>query len=128
MADINLIIAFTQNYIVYGGQTFERTFEFFSDNATPPVVPLDIRGYTFAMELRKPGSNSGTAKISLALGTGLTIGGVDNNALDVKFDVILKGGIYDYDILATDPSGNTNAYFDGIFTVTQRVTKANLDK
>ena len=79
-----------------------------------------------AIKLQVKHSKSAPAIIELAIGTGLTISGIDNNILSVAITAdqarSLTNDIYYYDVLMSTPTSNAY-YLEGKVTVKQTATR-----
>lgn len=88
-------------------------------------VPLDLTAYT-SIKLQVKPSKTSSALITLDLTAGLTISGVDSNALQIAFSAAqtkeLCNETYYYDILFTGAASNIY-YVEGKITVKKSVTR-----
>lgn len=88
-------------------------------------VAIDLTQFT-AIKLQIKHSKSAPAIIELAIGTGLTISGVDNNILSVAITSTQAKSLtcesYYYDILMSKPTSNVY-YLEGKVTVKQTATR-----
>lgn len=87
-------------------------------------VPIDLTTYS-AIKLQVKTSKSSGAIVTLALGTGLTVSGADDNILSVAFTPamteLLTDSQYYYDLMMSKP--NSNDYFvEGKINVERTVT------
>lgn len=101
------------------------------------VNPVDLTGYTFAMQVRLYGLAGGSALISLATVTtsvqGIRIvdaeaGQIEIRVTDATLETLPAGKAgaavtFAYDLLLTDPSGFEQAYAYGDFIVQPGVTR-----
>lgn len=102
------------------------------------VNPVDLTGYTFAMQVRLYGLAGGSALISLATVTtavqGIriveaTAGQIEVRITDTTLEALPAAGkagasvTFAYDLLLTDPTGFEQAYAYGAFIVQPGVTR-----
>lgn len=88
-------------------------------------LPLDLTTYD-AIRLQLRDRRNSAAVVSLAIATGLTISGVDNDSLTIAVSptqsVLLTKDDYDYDILMVN--GDTNTYYvEGIVKIERTGTR-----
>lgn len=87
--------------------------------------PIDLNDYT-AIKLQVKRSKSSSSILELALGSGLTISGVDSNVLTTHFTAdqtkSLNCQTYYYDVLMSKPSSNVY-YIEGTITVKSTTTR-----
>lgn len=85
-------------------------------------VPIDLTGSNIEIQLRKTPAST-TAELTLTLGSGITISGVDNNEIIINTIVDINAGSYVYDMTVVFPSGIVKTYVWGTFIVYEDITK-----
>lgn len=108
------------NMTCFQGATFDKTFTIEIDN-----VPLDLTGYSSAMQVRQT-IDSSSAVISLTAGTGITLGGTAGTIRTViasTATAALSAGQYVYDLEITSGGGVVDRVLEGTFIVDGEVTR-----
>ena len=104
---------------VYSGDTSSLSFEFKNDDGTPLNISLN----TFRMMIKvKKEDPDASAKITIDMATGFSIGGTSNNILSFNKKIDLKGGVYFYDIQMTESDSTVSSFAFGKYTAVQDVT------
>jgi hypothetical protein len=68
-------------------------------------------------------ANSTDAALTLTVGSGITLGGVNNNMITINQAVDIDAGNYVYDMTIVFPNGNEKTYIWGTFIVYDDITK-----
>lgn len=109
----------TYNIVCPQGATFDRTFTFQIDDE-----PVDLTGYTAAMQLRaKPSS---AAVLSLTSGNGITLGGDEGTivvSITASQTAAIAAGAYYYDLELT-LNDTVTRLIQGQFLLTPEITHA----
>lgn len=82
---------------------------------------LTMTSYAFKMEVR----DSDTAATTVVPSTDVTFDKDTAGTLEVKIadtDMTMDGGLYVYDLQATDPNGSVSTWLHGLFKVNEDVT------
>ena len=85
-------------------------------------VPIDLSGSIIEIQVRTTPTAT-NAELTLTLGNGLTIGGVDNNQVIINSIVDISAGNYVYDLTVVFPSEIVKTYVWGTFIVFEDITK-----
>lgn len=108
------------------------------DNAGDAVNPVDLSGYTLALQVRMYGLAGGDALISLTTVTTATegvriveatAGQVEIRITDATLETLPEPGkpgssvSYVYDLVLTDPTGLRQVYAEGAFIIQPGVTR-----
>lgn len=102
------------------GSTFNLNFTIDTDG-----TPWNLTGYSAAMQVRKA-TTSSTAILSLASGSGITLGGTAGTvAVTASASTMasLPAGSWVYDLELTSGNGTVYAILSGKFIVKAEVTK-----
>jgi hypothetical protein len=85
-------------------------------------VPLDLSGATVRMQIR-PSATSSTLSLALTEGSGISVGGTDNNIVTLNKLINIAAGNYVYDLEIDFGSNVVKTYLKGDFVVTEDVSK-----
>lgn len=107
----------TFNIKTWRGDTLSLTFDLKADD-----VPIDLTTATLRMQIR-PTYGSNTLTLGLTEADGLTIGGIDNNQVEVRKTISIASGDYIYDLEAVFSDGTVKTYIKGDFIVSEDSTK-----
>ena len=109
------------------GATYVGPTYLFEDSAS---VAQDLTGWTASMKIRTSpygsGSNPGTVLLTLANGSGITLGGTAGTifvSITKAQTLALPFGTYWYDLLLTDASGNAFKLVSGPLVVGPTVSQ-----
>lgn len=113
----------TLNLTIEQGAVYTLNLALYSDTAM--TTPIDISGYTAAMQIRE-NKGDATPVITLTSSSGLTIGGVNDNEIDVLITSAqtalfnFSTGYYDLEITS---GGSTERLIEGTVTLSKEVTR-----
>lgn len=105
------------NIQIWRNDTWSNKFALFTGE-----TPINLTGATVEIQVRQTPSGS-TAYLTLGIGTGLTIGGVDSNEITVNALVDISAGSYVYDMAVQFSDLSEKTYIWGTFIVYEDVTK-----
>lgn len=88
---------------------------------TVNTVPISLVGATVYIQVRK--GCGGALALSATNGSGVTVGGVSNNEINVNKLVNIDKGNYKWDLQVTFSDGTVKTYLEGDFIVYDDVTK-----
>ena len=115
-----MIYPATYNVLMPQGATFDRTFTLAIDS-----TPVNLTGYTAALKVRETAASE-DAVISLATGSGITLGGAAGTIallIDADTAATVPAGDYVYD-LELYATSQTTRLLQGSWTVSGEVTRA----
>ena len=101
---------------MWRNDTWQQVFTLLAD-----TTPINVIGSTVYIQVRK--GCGGTLALTLTNGSGITLGGVDNNQITVSKLVDIAKGNYVWDMQVTFTSGVVKTYLEGDFIVYDDVTK-----
>ena len=108
-------------FVFEQGTTIERVVTW----TDPAGTPIDVTGYTAAMQIRE-NYESVTPILSLASPADITIGGTDGKFTIRVTDTVMAGlapGKYVYDFEVTSPGGAVTRLLEPSLVITPEVTK-----
>ncbi len=114
-----MINAAVYNLNCLQGATFSKRFTLFLDN-----VPVDLTGYTARMQVRES-YDSATTVLSLAVGSGITLGGTAGTidvAVSNTATAAIEAAQYVYD-LELDSGSSVDRWLQGSWIVSPEVTR-----
>ena len=89
---------------------------------TANTVPIDLSTANVEIQIRKT-INSTNAELTLTEGSGITVGGINNNMITINQDIDLNAGTYVYDMAVQFSNTNIKTYIWGSFVVYQDITQ-----
>jgi len=101
---------------IWRNDTWQQVFTLLAD-----TTPINLSGATVYIQVRK--GCGGTLALTLTNGSGVTIGGANNNQITVNKLVNIDKGNYVYDLQVTFTSTVVKTYLEGDFIVYDDVTK-----
>jgi hypothetical protein len=101
---------------MWRNDTWQQVFTLLAD-----TTPISLLGATVYIQVRK--GCGGTLALSLTNGSGVTIGGVNNNQITVNKLVDIAKGNYVWDMQVTFSDTTVKTYLEGDFIVYDDVTK-----
>jgi len=101
---------------IWRNDTWQQVFTLLAD-----TTPISLVGATVYIQVRK--GCGGTLALTLTNGSGVTIGGANNNQITVNKLVNIDKGNYVYDLQVTFTSTVVKTYLEGDFIVYDDVTK-----
>jgi len=105
------------NIQIWENNTWSQIFQLSANN-----IPIDLTGANVEIQVRmRP--NSTTASMTLTLGNGITVGGLNSNQITINYDVNISAGSYVYDMTIQFPNDNIKTYIWGNFIVYQDITQ-----
>lgn len=105
------------NITVYKGDSFKETAKVRDANRDP----IDLSGATVTLTIKKERTDT-TAALILTEGDGITIGGADNNEIDINKIITLAARDYYYDLQIVFSDDSVRTILTGVFEVVQDVT------
>jgi len=116
-------MAATVNWTLYQGATFSRNITW---KTGTPKVPVNLTGYSAAMQLR-PSASSKSVALSLTSSNGgiviTPLTGTFTLNVSATQSSAIPAGRYVYDFKATSGSGQVTPLLSGSITVPERVTR-----
>lgn len=104
------------NFQIYQGATFRQRITLLTSDSTS--APQDLTGYTAACTIRDEAG--GSTLLALTDTDGIVLGGV-NGTIDLVITdeqtELLTWDVGFYDLMLTEPGGDTDLYLIGSFTV-----------
>jgi len=88
---------------------------------TSNATPVNLSGSTITIQIRK--GCGGVLALTLTNGSGITLGGVNNNQITVNKLVNIDKGNYVWDMQVTFVGGVVKTYLEGDYIVYDDVTK-----
>ena len=85
-------------------------------------VPLDLSSAAVRMQIR-PAAGSNTLSLGLTEGSGISVGGTDNNLVTLNKVINIASGTYAYDLEIDFGANVVKTYLKGDFIVTEDVSK-----
>lgn len=101
---------------MWRNDTWQQVFTLLAD-----TTPISLLGATVYIQVRK--GCGGVLALTLTNGSGVTIGGVNNNQITVKKLVDIAKGNYVWDMQVTFADLTVKTYLEGDFIVYDDVTK-----
>ncbi len=101
---------------MWRNDTWQQVFTLLAD-----TTPINVIGSTVYIQVRK--GCGGVLALTLTNGSGVTLGGVDNNQITVKKLVDIAKGNYVWDMQVTFADLTVKTYLEGDFIVYDDVTK-----
>ena len=101
---------------MWRNDTWQQVFTLLAD-----TTPINVIGSTVYIQVRK--GCGGVLALTLTNGSGVTLGGVDNNQITVKKLVDIAKGNYVWDMQVTFADFTVKTYLEGDFIVYDDVTK-----
>lgn len=101
---------------MWRNDTWQQVFTLLAD-----TTPINVVGSTVLIQVRK--GCGGVLALTLTNGSGVTIGGVNNNQITVSKLVNIDKGNYIWDMQVTFPNTTVKTYLEGNYIVYDDVTK-----
>jgi hypothetical protein len=101
---------------IWRNDTWQQVFTLLAD-----TTPINLTGATVYIQVRK--GCGGTLALTLTNGSGVTIGGANNNQITVNKLVNIDKGNYVWDMQVTFTSTVVKTYLEGDYFVYDDVTK-----
>jgi len=101
---------------MWRNDTWQQVFTLLAD-----TTPINVIGSTVYIQVRK--GCGGVLALTLTNGSGITLGGVNNNQITVKKLVDIAKGNYVWDMQVTFADLTVKTYLEGDFIVYDDVTK-----
>jgi hypothetical protein len=105
------------NIQIWQNNTWSQIFQLLANN-----VPIDLTGALVEIQVRTRPSST-TALLTLTIGNGITVGGLNLNQITINQAVSIAAGSYVYDLTIQFPNDNVKTYIWGNFIVYQDITQ-----
>lgn len=118
MPSLSTIAGFNLDIQAYAGDNCQFVLQFKDDVG----AAMSLTGLALKMQIKK--NKTGAALLTWTVGRGLVVSGDNTDTVTFDNKITLPGGMYPYDLQATDLTGVISTFVYGNFIVIQDVTDA----